>query len=283
MDGGEVERWREVAVAAARQAGAIIATAFRKTDGPENIERKTVLDVVTETDKECERVIMEALLGAFPTHRFIGEETAVDGTDDVLTDTPTWIIDPLDGTINFVHKFPYICVCIGLVVNKKPLVGVVYAPLLDEMFTAISGQGAFLNDRRIRVSQIRELESAMLATGFPKYREYLNFQTAAIYQALSSNVQAIRANGSCALDMCGVAVGRLEAYYTCTGVRTWDFAAATVIVREAGGLVLDPTGGELDIMGKRVMATNGREMADKIVGFIRDRNLPQDVGSLPDF
>lgn len=228
-------------------------------------------------------MIMEALLGAFPTHRFIGEETAVDGTDDVLTDTPTWIIDPLDGTINFVHKFPYICVCIGLVVNKKPLVGVVYAPLLDEMFTAISGQGAFLNDRRIRVSQIRELESAMLATGFPKYREYLNFQTAAIYQALSSNVQAIRANGSCALDMCGVAVGRLEAYYTCTGVRTWDFAAATVIVREAGGLVLDPTGGELDIMGKRVMATNGREMADKIVGFIRDRNLPQDVGSLPDF
>ncbi|ELR22751.1 myoinositol monophosphatase 1, putative [Acanthamoeba castellanii str. Neff] len=246
VEGGEAERWREVAVAAARQAGAIIATAFRKTDGPENIERKTVLDVVTETDKECERVIMEALLGAFPTHRFIGEETA----------------------------FPYICVCIGLVVNKKPLVGVVYAPLLDEMFTAISGQGAFLMTDQF-VCRRSELESAMLATGFPKYREYLNFQTAAIYQAL--------ANGSCALDMCGVAVGRLEAYYTCTGVRTWDFAAATVIVREAGGLVLDPTGGELDIMGKRVMATNGQEMADKIVGFIRDRNLPQDVGSLPDF
>jgi len=207
----------------------------------------------------------------------------VEGDDDVLTDTPTWIVDPLDGTINFVHKFPYICVSIGLVVNKTPAVGVVYAPLLDELYTAISGQGTYMNDQKISVSSIRDLPSAMLATGFPKYREYLNFQIATVYQALSSNVQAIRANGSCTLDMCGVAMGRLEAYFTCTGVRTWDFTAAVVIVREAGGVVLDPLGGELNIMGKRVLAANSQEIANQITRFIHNRSLPQEAGQVPNF
>ncbi|XP_057871247.1 inositol monophosphatase 3 isoform X2 [Cryptomeria japonica] len=189
--------------------------------------------------------------------RFIGEETsAVNGTAD-LTDVPTWIIDPLDGTTNFVHGFPFVCVSIGLTIEKIPTIGVVYNPMLGELFTAIRGGGAFLNTAPITASSQSELMKALVATEVGTKRDKTTVDaTTDRINGLLYKVRSLRMTGSCALNLCGIACGRLDAFYELGYGGPWDVAAGVLIVQEAGGCVFDPSGDDFNITSQRVAACN---------------------------
>ncbi|GKV15072.1 hypothetical protein SLEP1_g25874 [Rubroshorea leprosula] len=165
-DDASLKEFLATAVDAAKSAGEIIRKGFYQ---PKHVEHKGEIDLVTETDKACEDLIFNHLRQKYPTHKFIGEETthACGATD--LTDEPTWIVDPLDGTTNFVHGYPFVCVCIGLTIGKVPTVGVVYNPIMEELFTGIRGGGASLNGKPIKVSAETELGKSLLATGVCKH------------------------------------------------------------------------------------------------------------------
>lgn len=242
------------AVDAAHKAGEIIRKGFYQT---KNVEHKGQVDLVTETDKACEELIFNHLKELYPTHKFIGEETtAACGTTE-LTDEPTWIVDPLDGTTNFVHGFPFVCVSIGLTIGKTPTVGVVYNPIINELFTGIRGKGAFLNGNPIKVSSQTELISSLLATeaGTKRDKETVDASTNRI-NSLLFKVRSLRMSGSCALNLCGIACGRLDVFFELGFGGPWDVAGGAVIVREAGGVVFDPSGADFDITSQRVAASN---------------------------
>ncbi|XP_072956204.1 inositol-phosphate phosphatase isoform X1 [Typha angustifolia] len=243
------------AVEAATRAGDVIRKGFYQT---KHVEHKGLVDLVTETDKACEDLIFDHLKKLYPDHKFIGEETsAVFGTAE-LTDEPTWIVDPLDGTTNFVHGFPFVCVSIGLTIGKVLTVGVVYNPVLNELFTAVRGQGAFLNGSPIKASSQTELMKSLLVTEVGTKRDVSTVDaTTNRINSLLFKVRSIRMCGSVAMDLCGVACGRLDLCYETGFGGPWDVAAGAVILQEAGGLVFDPDGGEFDIMSRRVAASNG--------------------------
>lgn len=217
------------------------------------------MDLVTDTDKKCEHLITTRLLTAFPDHKLIGEEgSAAQGYTEDLTDEPTWMIDPVDGTTNFVHRFPFSCVSIALVINKQPVVGVVFNPILNELFYAVKGGGAFLNNSPIHSSETKELKAAVFATEIGTRRDAAFIEACfSRMKALSSQCRSVRCCGSCALNLCSVAMGRLDAYYELGLGGCWDMAAGALILTEAGGQVLDPAGGQFDMMSRRVLGTNG--------------------------
>ncbi|XP_044981247.1 inositol monophosphatase 3 isoform X2 [Hordeum vulgare subsp. vulgare] len=239
------EQFLAVAVDAAKSAGEIIRKSFYLT---KNVEHKGQVDLVTETDKACEDLIFNHLRMLYPDHKFIGEETsAALGSTDDLTYDPTWIVDPLDGTTNFVHGFPFVCVSIGLTIGKIPTVGVVYNPIMNELFTAVRGKGAFLNGSPIRTSPQNELVKALMVT----------------------EIRSIRMCGSLALNMCGVACGRLDLCYEIGFGGPWDVAAGALILKEAGGFVFDPSGDEFDLMAQRMAGSNGH-LKDQFIEALGD-------------
>ncbi|XP_034697498.1 inositol monophosphatase 3 [Vitis riparia] len=253
-ENGSLSQFLETAVDAAKRAGEIIRRGFYQT---KNVEHKGQVDLVTETDKACEDLIFNHLQQHYPEHKLIGEETtAACGTME-LTDSPTWIVDPLDGTTNFVHGFPFVCVSIGLTIGKVPAVGVVYNPILDELFTAIRGKGAFLNGKPIKVSSQTELVKSLLATevGTKRDKSTVDATTNRINDLLFE-VRSLRMSGSCALNLCGIACGRLDLFYELGFGGPWDVAGGALIVEEAGGLVYDPSGKDFDIISQRVAASN---------------------------
>jgi len=277
----DLENCQRVAIKLARAAGMIITDAFQNIDS-DSIQFKSKHDFVTDTDKKCEELILTGLRKEFPSHMFIGEETS--DSNVKLTDHPTWMVDPLDGTTNFIHRFPYVSVSIGLAVNQRPVMGVVFAPLMNELYTAIKGKGAFLNgETRLKVSETTELSSALVATGFPKYREFLNFQLSVVNSLLQEGgLQALRSNGSCALDMCGVASGRLDMVFECTGICCWDYCAGSILVEEAGGKVADPiSNGPVNLMARRVAAASSESLLKRLAHLISVRSPPDDTGTLP--
>ena len=243
------------------------------------------MDLVTETDKECESIIKEMLRSSYPDHAFIGEEEACAlGSTPALTDKETWMVDPVDGTTNFVHRFPFSCVSIGLSINKEIVVGVVYNPILEEMFHAVRGGGAFLNGSPIHCSDTLELKNAVFATeiGTKRDDEFLNACFVRI-QALIKHCRSMRACGSCALNLCSVAMGRLDAYYEIGLGGPWDLAGASLILQEAGGSVLDPSGKPFNVMSQRVLGTN-THLTKPIVEIIGNGpwapNEPQTIDSI---
>lgn len=246
----------EEATAAATAAGAEIKAAWHET---RDVEYKGTVDLVTATDKKCEDLIFQRLQAAFPTHAFVGEESvaAADGKLPEITDEPTWFVDPLDGTTNFVHGFPFSCVSVGLAVNRVPVLGVVVNPILGETFAAVKGRGATLNGAPIHVSSVTDLGKALVATEIGVGRD------AATVDAIIGRVKAcvagcrsLRASGSCAMNMVGVAMGRLDAFYEIGFGGPWDCVGAAVIVTEAGGVVCDPSGGEFELDARRVLCGN---------------------------
>lgn len=253
-DNGSLEDFLATAVDAAKKAGEIIRKGFYLT---KNVEHKGQVDLVTETDKACEDLIFNHLKQQYPAHKFIGEETTAAYGTTKLTDEPTWIVDPLDGTTNFVHGFPFVCVSIGLTIGMVPTVGVVYNPIMEELYTGIHGKGAFLNGKPIKVSVKSELVNSLLATeaGTKRDKATLDATTKRI-NSLLFKVRSIRMSGSCALNLCGVATGRLDLFYETGYGGPWDVAAGAVIVKEAGGLVYDPSGKGFDITTVRVAASN---------------------------
>ncbi|KAI7727504.1 hypothetical protein M8C21_024296 [Ambrosia artemisiifolia] len=242
-----------VAIDAAMQAGEVIRKAFYQT---KHVEHKGSVDLVTETDKACEDLIFNHLKQHFPSHKFVGEETTAAEGVTQLTDEPTWIVDPVDGTVNFVHGFPFVCVSIGLTIKKVPVVGVVYNPIMNEFFTAIDGNGAFLNGDPIKVSSKSELVTCLLMTeDVPQHdKATLDAATNRI-NSLLYKVRSIRMGGSCALGLCGVACGRIDLFYLSGFGGPW-YETAAVIIKEAGGVVFDPSGNEFDITAQRVAASN---------------------------
>ena len=227
-----------VAVMAARRGGDTLIRNMNKLEKL-NVEQKGRNDFVSDADYAAERAVIETILKHYPDHAILAEESGQTGESDYV-----WIIDPLDGTTNYLHRFPVYCVSVALAHNGRLEHGAVYDPLRQEFFTATRGQGAQLEGHKIRVSGRIDLERALIGTGFP-YRDsneafepYMNMLVSAM-----KNTTGIRRAGSAALDLCYVAAGRLDAYWE-TGLKPWDLAAGTLIVREAGGIVSGLDGSE---------------------------------------
>ena len=228
-----------IAVKAARRGGSIINRAALAGGGRE-VHAKRANDFVTEVDRAAEAAIIEIIRKAYPEHAILAEESGA-SRGAAQSDT-TWIIDPLDGTTNFIHGFPQYCVSIGVQHRDTLTQAVVFDPVKDELYTATRGRGAFLNDRRIRVSSRTHLREALVGTGFPfKELSRLDSYMATLRTMMSSSA-GVRRAGSAALDLAYVAAGRLDAFWE-LGLSKWDMAAGALLIQEAGGLVGDLAGG----------------------------------------
>ncbi len=229
-----------IATRAARRAGDLIVRSLERIDYL-SVDTKGRNDFVSEVDRAAEREIIQILRKAYPNHHFLGEEGGRRGKP--ARDEYLWIIDPLDGTTNFLHGFPQFAVSIALMHRGQLEQAVVYDPLRQEMFTASRGQGAALNNRRIRVSRQSTLEGALLGTGFPfKHQEHLSAYLG-MFQALFRVCSDIRRAGAASLDLAYVACGRLDGFWE-IGLKPWDMAAGALLIQEAGGIVSDFTGGD---------------------------------------
>jgi myo-inositol-1(or 4)-monophosphatase len=218
----------DVAVEAAREGGAILLAEY---DRPRQITYKGDVDIVTQADKRSEQAIVTRLRDHFPKHAIVAEE----GGGQENASAFRWYVDPLDGTTNYAHSYPCFAVSIGLEEADELLVGVVYNPMAQEMFTAVRGEGAFLNQKRIHVSTIDTLATSLVATGFPtnKREQSLNIR---YYWDFTLHSHGVRRDGSAALDLASVACGRFDGFWE-FGLRSWDTAAGALLVREAGGSV----------------------------------------------
>jgi myo-inositol-1(or 4)-monophosphatase len=247
-----LEGYLQIALTAARAAGAI---QLRNQGTNLEIDTKSnESDLVTRTDKECEAEIQRIVLAQYPDHAFLGEETGNSGSS-----RHRWIVDPLDGTVNYAHGFPFFCVSVALEIDAQVAVGVVFDPNRNETFTAIKGGGAFLNDKPIRVSHAPTLEGGrtMLATGFPYDKSEALRMLEAFKRFLDFGLP-IRRPGAAALDLCYIACGRLDGFYE-SKLHAWDCAAANLVIQEAGGTVTNFRGEPYQYeVERKLIASNGR-------------------------
>lgn len=253
------------ALHAAKTAGLLLR---KKIGGKRRIEYKGAIDLVTEMDKQSEAVIIREIKRNFPGHGIMAEESATPPA--TVKSGYRWIIDPLDGTTNYAHGLPVFCVSIGFEKDGKVLLGVVYNPMLDEMFVGEKGRGAYLNGKRIKVSDIRSLDASLLATGFPYDIRTTQKNNLDHFRAFAVRAQAIRRAGAAALDLCYVACSRFDGFWELK-LKPWDTAAATLIVKEAGGRVTGFDNGRFSIYGDECLASNGlihSEMTDVLTGGI---------------
>ena len=245
----DMGKYLTVAKDAAFQAGKMLK---KHSCAPHEIHYKGAVDLVTDFDKRAQDIIFNRLSDHFPDHDFLAEENLKEEKGSEFC----WIIDPIDGTTNYAHNFPVFCISIALALRKEIKLGVIYDPMREEMFTAVKGQGAVLNDKGIRVSSVRELDKSLLSTGFPydlresqvnNFDHFFNFAT---------RVQGIRRGGSAALDLCYVACGRFDGFWELK-LQPWDVAAGRVIVVEAGGRISDFKNSESGLSAEETLATNG--------------------------
>ena len=222
--------------------------------GSARVSNKGDIDLVTEADIAAEELIIERIRSHYPKHSILAEESGE--AVSIGGNSPwKWIIDPLDGTTNYAHGYPCFCVSIGLEFEGVLQVGVVYDPMRNELFAAERGEGTTLNDRRIRVSEVSELSSAMLCTGFPyNVRERPDFTRE--FTIFTMNAQAVRRDGSAALDLAYVSCGRFDGFWE-DGLNAWDVAAGVLLIEEAGGKVTNYQNERLNIYTKKVVASNG--------------------------
>jgi len=244
-----------IAVRAARSAGNVITRSMGRLDSI-SIQTKERNDFVTEVDREAERVIITVLRKAYPDHAILAEESGTTAGDDF-----EWIIDPLDGTTNYLHGFPQFAVSIALRHRGRMEQAVVYDPLSQELFTATRGAGAMLNDRRIRVSNRKGLEGSLLGTGFPFKAQHHLETYLDMFRALFPESAGIRRAGSAALDLAFVAAGRLDGFWE-IGLSTWDMAAGVLLIQEAGGLSSDFSGGHNYLESGNLVSGNPKVFAE---------------------
>lgn len=238
----------ETAAEIAHEAGAMLANCFERGIG---YELKGEYDLVTKADRASEALIVERLRTHFPTHTVLAEE----GGERKASSEYVWYVDPLDGTTNFAHGFPFFNVTLALERAGELICGCIYDPTRQEMFTAELGAGAYLNHRRIRVSKASRLEDTLVATGFPSRRRHSNVNVHFYYQ-LAMFTHGVRRAGAAAIDLAYVAAGRLDVFWE-FNLNPWDMAAGVLMVREAGGTVSDMTGGPASVHGPNVLADNG--------------------------
>jgi myo-inositol-1(or 4)-monophosphatase len=246
--------WKELVDAACEAArhGAAVLEEWRTRF---QVREKGRFDLVTEADENSQRVIRDFLLGRFPEHAFIGEEDPNPRASLGPDAPPCWLVDPLDGTTNYVHGVPMYCVSIGLQVAGELVVGVIFDPSRNDLFWAAQGQGAWLNDQRLRTSTTDTLETALLATGFPSD---VKRQARPLYwwNYFSQHTQSLRRTGSTALNLAYLAAGRYDGYYAFDN-KAWDVAAGVVLIREAGGIITNVDGTPFDPFTPDGLASNG--------------------------
>lgn len=236
-----------IASEAARQAGDI-ALRYRSRLDSIPVERKARHDYVSDVDRACEQVIRDHIGRHHRDHAILGEEGGLSGDSDHV-----WIIDPIDGTSNYLRGIPHFAISIAIQVKGRIEAGVVYDPVREELFTASRGQGAFLNSQRIRVSGRKELSDAVVATAFPFRKRRLLEGYQGMFNAMFEKVEDFRRAGTASLDLAYVACGRLDGYWE-LGLKPWDLAAGALLVQEAGGVVMDVTGGDQWLQSGHVLA-----------------------------
>ncbi|KAM6953540.1 inositol monophosphatase 1-like [Aplochiton taeniatus] len=258
-----------------KEAGKVIREALKKDIAI--MQKSSPVDLVTETDQRVEKLIISSIKEKFPTHSFIGEESVAAGAPSVLTDAPTWIIDPIDGTTNFVHRFPFVSVSIGFTVNKEIEFGIVYSCIEDKMYTARKGKGAFCNGVPIKVSGQEDITKSLILTEMNFKENPENFKTmmANTKTILSIPVHGIRSPGSAAVNMCLVACGAADAYYH-MGIHCWDMAGGAAIIREAGGVITDISGGPFDLMSRRMIIASSQTIAKRLAQEITEFPVGRD-------
>jgi myo-inositol-1(or 4)-monophosphatase len=239
------------AIQTARDAGRVLAEKFGRAL---QVSNKGDIDLVTEADLAAERLIVERVRSYHPRHAVLAEESGESQREDQPSEFK-WIIDPLDGTTNYAHGYPCFCVSIALEQAGEVVVGVVYDPVREELFAAERGGGATMNGRRVRVSDVEEMNSAMVCTGFPyDVRDRGDF--ARHFRNFIMTAQAVRRDGSAALDLAYVAAGRFDGFWE-EGLRPWDVAAGKLLVEEAGGRVSRYDGSRFRIYEPPILASNG--------------------------
>lgn len=244
-----LDRIKDTAIQAAREAGAVL---IRRLGNIAAIDYKSAFNLVTDVDKASEALILEIIGKNFPEDQIIAEESGV----LKASSERRWFIDPLDGTTNYAHSYPFFSVSIGVEVEGKPVLAVVFNPFSNELFFAEKGKGAWLGETAIKVSANSTLATSLLATGFPPDTKNARHPNMNEFQKLTDLSHGVRRDGSAALDLSFVACGRLDAFWEYK-LAPWDLAAGTLIVTEAGGKVTSPNGGNFDINSGHVLASNG--------------------------
>ncbi len=256
-----MQKHLDIAVQAARAAGRLQRERLWSDFA---IDFKGETDLVTEVDRACEELIVGTIRQAFPDHDILAEENDYAS----LHSACKWIIDPLDGTTNYAHGFPWFGVSIALEIDGEVRLGVICHPMMDELFTAVRGEGAFLNGRRLAVSRRAPLRQCLLATGFPYDRTWDNENNFTHFMNFQMAARAVRRAGAAALDLAYVAAGRLDGYWECK-LKPWDVAAGQLLVSEAGGMVTNHEGDTYSCYDHRILASNGLihgEMAALLAG-----------------
>jgi myo-inositol-1(or 4)-monophosphatase len=257
----------EAAVEIAREAGKILR---EELDRPANISYKGEFDLVTQADRRSEALIVSRLQKYFPEHSVAAEE----GTGKETGSQYRWHVDPLDGTTNFAHRYPCFCVSLALARQNELLLGVIYNPVYEELFSAARGEGATLNGKKLHCSKIELLKNSLLCTGFPNHDRH-SHPNIHYYWDFTLKSHGVRRDGSAALDLASVAAGRFDGFWE-FGLKPWDTAAGVVLVEEAGGTVSDMQGNPYVPGGKTILATNGlihKEMK-RMSGEIAQRYSP---------
>lgn len=231
------DKLMETAVKAARIAGDFILGNLGKISN-DDIDIKQVSDFVTYVDREAEQLILKTIKDVFPEHHFLAEESLKDTAGHEYR----WIIDPLDGTTNFIHSYPAFCVSIALENNNEIILGVIFDPQKNELFTAEKGKGAFMNDHPINISTASDMSNCLVTTGFPFKQKKMMDNYLKLFKNILFRVSDIRRAGSAALDLAHLACGRCEAFFE-IGLSPWDIAAGVIMIKEAGGIVTDFGGG----------------------------------------
>jgi len=248
MTGTTIDEAHELAMSLAKEAGELLRERF---DGPREIDHKGTIDLVTDADRASEALIASTIRHRFPDHLLLAEEgsTGATGRGDWR-----WIVDPLDGTTNFAHRYPHFAVSIALEHEGEVVVGAVYDPMRDELFEAIRGKGARLDGQPISVTTRTELLDSLLATGFP-YDISARDQSSRLWQRFNNHTQGVRRDGAAALNICYVGAGRLDGYWE-RPVQPWDKAAGSLIASEAGAMVTGLTGGPFEVEDIGMIAAN---------------------------
>ncbi|MBI5750080.1 MAG: inositol monophosphatase [Nitrospinae bacterium] len=241
----------KTAVKAVKEAGRIQRERFGENF---KIEHKGEINLVTEVDYQCEKAIIDIIKRDYPEHEILTEEAGSVKTSS--NSRYKWIIDPLDGTTNYAHSYPCFCASIGLEMDGEVVAGAVYNSMLDELFTSVKGEGAYLNGNRIRVSKVSDINKGLLATGFPYDIRHSKENNLNHFCNFAVRAQAIRRPGSAVLDLCYLAAGRFDGFWELK-LYPWDMAASSLIVKESGGMITDFKGGEFSIYKGEMLATNG--------------------------
>lgn len=261
----EVNNYYNKSLSIIKKSAEIMVQGFKTKK--EILTKAVAWDFVTEFDKAVEKNLIDQLLQQFPEHKIIAEES--ESTNE-LTSDPTWIIDPIDGTTNFMHGYPQSCISVALTINKELVIGIVYNPIMNQLFTAKKGQGAFLNGEPIYASKTEELTQSLLALELSHGRHPSRHkQIMRSFDACVSVAHGMRTVGSSALTLCYVAMGGLDAYYA-NYLNSWDIAAGVLILKEAGGTVLSTKGEKFDLIAANLVAAGTNNLAQNMVKLLKD-------------